>query len=232
MKIISKLKRYINKINPNSDFYYSQNGEDILLNVIFNNINNGFYIDVGAYHPIRFSNTYRLYQRGWRGINIDAMPGSMHNFKKIRPSDINLEVPIYDADSKLNYYMFEEQAYNTLDKNVADKLKLKGNHPIKNIEITTKKLDAILDDHLPINVEIDILDIDVEGIDFNVLKSINLNKYRPKVIMVEVWSKSLKELMVNEITVYLSNFNYNIYSKLHDTVFFLRDDFFSKRFGK
>ena len=54
----------------------------------------GFYVDIGAHHPKRFSNTYIFYQRGWRGINIDAKPGTKEVFNKLRPRDINLEVPI------------------------------------------------------------------------------------------------------------------------------------------
>ena len=70
---------------------YSQEGEDLLLRRIFEHQKIGFYVDVGAHHPFRFSNTYLLYKRGWRGINIDAMPGSMRLFRKFRPRDTNIE---------------------------------------------------------------------------------------------------------------------------------------------
>lgn len=70
---------------------YSQNGEDILLEAIFYKQQKGFYVDVGAHHPIKYSNTFLLYKRGWRGINIDAMPGSMKTFAKYRKGDINIE---------------------------------------------------------------------------------------------------------------------------------------------
>ena len=61
---------------------------------IFSNKSHGFFIDVGAHHPKRLSNTYYFYKRGWRGVNIDAMPGSMREFSKFRKRDINLEIPI------------------------------------------------------------------------------------------------------------------------------------------
>ena len=54
----------------------------------------GFYVDVGAHHPIRFSNTFRLYRKGWRGLNIDANPGSMKRFHHTRPRDINIEAAV------------------------------------------------------------------------------------------------------------------------------------------
>lgn len=70
---------------------YAQEGEDLLLRRIFEHKHNGFYVDIGAHHPFRFSNTYLLYKRGWRGINVDAMPGSIKLFAKFRPRDVNLE---------------------------------------------------------------------------------------------------------------------------------------------
>src|SRR5829696_7661265 len=73
---------------------YSQEGEDLILERIFLEQKKGFYVDVGAHHPKRFSNTFLFYKLGWFGINIDAMPGSMSAFESARPRDINLEVAI------------------------------------------------------------------------------------------------------------------------------------------
>lgn len=70
---------------------YAQQGEDLILREILNYASTGFYVDVGAHHPFRFSNTYLFYKQGWRGINIDAMPGSMTLFHRFRPRDINIE---------------------------------------------------------------------------------------------------------------------------------------------
>ncbi len=70
----------------------------------------GFYVDVGAHHPLRFSNTYKFYKRGWHGINIDAMPGSMDLFNRLRHRDINLERAVSDSKQILTYYAFNEPA--------------------------------------------------------------------------------------------------------------------------
>ena len=102
MSVIKKLaKKIANKLNYyfDDDYKYvkttfSQNGEDSVLLRIFDNKNDGFYVDIGAFHPICYSNTYALYKKGWRGINIDATPGSMFLFNKIRPRDINIETGI------------------------------------------------------------------------------------------------------------------------------------------
>ena len=79
---------------------YSQEGEDMILMRLFENQKMGFYVDVGAHHPKRFSNTYFFYKLGWKGINVDAMPGSMTAFNRIRARDINIEKPV---SNKKNY---------------------------------------------------------------------------------------------------------------------------------
>lgn len=91
---------------------YSQEGEDIILRRFFGLNKKGFYVDVGAHHPKRFSNKYFFYKKGWKGINIDAIPWSMNVFKKVRPRDINIEVPISSKKQKLKYYGFNESALN------------------------------------------------------------------------------------------------------------------------
>jgi len=65
---------------------YSQDGEDVVLASFYENMKNyrGFYVDIGAHHPVRFSNTWMFYKNGWKGINIDPTPGSMKAFNVIR----------------------------------------------------------------------------------------------------------------------------------------------------
>jgi hypothetical protein len=92
---------------------WSQEGEDMALRRVFEKEKIGFYVDVGAHHPKRFSNTYFFYRMGWNGINIDAMPGSMKEFDKYRGRDINLELGVAKQEGILNSYVFNEPALNT-----------------------------------------------------------------------------------------------------------------------
>ena len=77
----------------------------MILRVIFAKQQTGFYVDVGAHHPKRFSNTYFFYKKGWYGINIDATPGIMENFKKMRKRDINLNIGISDTTGERDFYI-------------------------------------------------------------------------------------------------------------------------------
>jgi hypothetical protein len=99
---------------------YAQEGEDrVLLRLLEPLKKSGFYVDVGAHHPVRFSNTYFFYLRNWHGINIDPLPGSMALFNRDRPRDINLELAIASEEQTLNYYMCNEPALNTFSPTLA-----------------------------------------------------------------------------------------------------------------
>ena len=201
---------------------YAQEGEDMILRRVFEGQSSGFYVDVGAPHPMRFSNTYFFYKRGWRGINIDAMPGSMKLFQKIRPEDTNLEIPIAAENKVLTYHIFNEPALNGFDPQLSAAREAQPNRykVIKTVDLRTKRLDQVLDEHLPENRTIDFLSIDVEGLDFDVLQSNNWEKYRPNVILVEILASSLAELESNKVSLFLKKEGYEIYAKAMNTVIF------------
>jgi hypothetical protein len=140
---------------------YSQEGEDMILRQIFikaKKINPGFYVDIGAHHPKRYSNTYFFYKQGWQGINVDAMPGSMSIFNKLRPRDINIELPVSNKPELLTYYSFSEPAVNGFSESLSKERSDSGNYKlISKKQIKTTTLKNILDDKLPKGKEIDFL---------------------------------------------------------------------------
>ena len=212
---------------------YSQEGEDMILRRLFENQATGFYVDVGAHHPQRFSNTYFFYKKGWRGINIDAMPNSMNLFNKTRTRDINIEKPVSDEKQVLTYYAFNEPALNGFSKELSEERNGKGNYFIEfTKDIETATLEEILDNNLPENQPIDFLSIDVEGLDLMVLKSNNFNKYKPKVILIEILGSSLNDIESNEITKFLRDQEYSIYAKAMNTVIFIQEKFHEERYRK
>jgi FkbM family methyltransferase len=201
---------------------YSQEGEDMILSRLFSEQTKGFYVDVGAHHPQRFSNTYYFYLQGWRGINIDAMPGSMEIFKKLRPNDINLELPIYDSQQTLTYYEFNEPALNGFcEKTSQERDGLKHYKIISKKELETYTLAEILDKYLSPNQEIDFLNIDVEGLDYQVLNSNNWEKYRPKIVLVEdLTLSSISKINESKIAVFMDKQDYKLYAKAVFTLIF------------
>jgi FkbM family methyltransferase len=205
---------------------YSQEGEDMILRRMFERKSIGFYVDVGAHHPKRFSNTYFFYKRGWTGINIDAMPGSMKLFKKFRNKDINLEIPLASKEQLLTFFSFNEPALNSFSKELSEGRNGKNGYFIKDeINLSTQKLSTVLDNFLPNGTEIDFLSIDVEGFDLDVLYSNNWEKYKPKVILIEILLTDLAEIEHNEIATFLKAKSYSLYAKSVNTFIFTLNEF-------
>ena len=204
---------------------FSMEGEDeILRHVFINKTTPGFYVDVGAHHPSRFSNTYKFYQEGWRGINIDPIPGVMESFAKIRPRDINLEVAIAGESGSLTYYMFNDSALNTLDPLVAKKHDgPNGYNIIKTKEIRTRPLGDVLSEYMPAGQIIDFLTVDVEGMDMEVLRSNDWSRFKPEVVLAEdLNARSIGQAMESPVVHYLSTLGYEFFAKTIVTMFFRR----------
>jgi FkbM family methyltransferase len=198
---------------------YSQEGEDLILRKVFGRRNNGFYIDIGAHHPKRFSNTYFFYKKGWNGINIEARPGSKTLFDKIRPSDINLEFAISSEPKELMYYMFNEPALNGFSTQSVENLKDHKEYKIiKEIKLSTQRLDTVLARHLTPTQNIDFMSIDVEGLDFDVLISNNWNLFRPSIILIEDPNYDFKS--GSEISTFLESYKYKLFAKTFNTSFY------------
>lgn len=190
---------------------FSQEGEDIILNQIFNDKKFGFYIDIGAHHPIRFSNTHLFYLKGWKGVNIEADGSKIIFFKIFRKRDHNIHALVSTKDSIKKYFKFKESALNgILDTKRLITLKAKGIEPIEVLETPAKDINKILDKYS--NKTIDFISIDVEGKDHEILSHLNLKKLKPRVILVE----RSKEAIEN---IYFKKF----YKKVFSTS---RNDFF------
>jgi len=203
---------------------YSQEGEDLVLDRLLNSKSDGFFVDVGAHDPKRFSNTFMFYSRGWRGLNIDALPGTKSRFEQSRPRDITIECGVSIEESELNYYMFNEPALNTFDDQEAKKKDgaLNGLYYVENKSfIKTYPLATLLESHLPNNQKIDFLSIDVEGLDLQVLKSNDWSKYRPTYVLVEDLNFSLEQdFAESEMYFFMNNVGYELIAKTVNTSFY------------
>jgi hypothetical protein len=206
---------------------YSQEGEDQVLKRIFGAQQSGFYVDVGAHHPQRFSNTYLFYRRGWRGINIDAMPGSMAAFNRCRQRDINLELPVLRERAAMKYFQFNEPALNGFSPTLTEARDGKGGYKVVNVvELEGLPLRDILARNLPAEIrEIDFLSVDVEGLDFDVIQSNDWDRFRPKLVLVELIGSTLDRVAEDPIYRFLHDRGYRIYAKTAQTVFFMSEEY-------
>jgi FkbM family methyltransferase len=163
---------------------YSQFGEDLLARQLVGwDRRDGFYVDVGCYHPIRYSNTYLFYQRGWRGICIDANPAMSTAWKRYRPRDVFVNAAVSAQDVSMNYYMDPVEPYkNFLSEDAGLPVPSGGSLT----RIPSESLSSLLTKNsaAPITA-IDLMTVDCEGFDLQVLQTHDFELVRPKVLIVE-----------------------------------------------
>lgn len=199
---------------------FSQEGEDLLLWSVFSRQPLGFYVDVGAHHPWRFSNTFRFYQRGWHGINIDAMPGSMELFRKVRPRDVNLEIGITGDGRRINFDIYNEPALNTASGPRED-VKGKPYKVVQTVVIPTRTLASVLSEHVPPSTSVDFLTIDVEGLELEILRSNDWERCRPKAVLAETLRMTAEEAWQSPVGRFLNDHDYTCIAKTLNTSLFV-----------
>ena len=172
---------------------YSQFGEDLIINNFFKNFV-GKYVDIGCYHPIKYNNTLLLYEKGWTGINIDLNQTSIDLFNVVRKNDLNILACLSDKEEEVVVYFDNKfSALNSIYTKNLDKFGIKD---FKKIKVKTKIFSNLVKDNF------DFLNIDCEGNDYKILKSINLIKYNPKLICIEVNSAEDKKSIFDYLNTY------------------------------
>lgn len=231
-----KIKRFIRRtigLKNDTDFY-SQGGEDAILSNIFNYmipVKNGFYIDIGAYHPYKHSNTYLLYKAGWTGINVDPRPGSKGLFDSVRKLDKNVEAGIGGSDGTMTYYIVDENStMNSFSKenlerlNMLTQVKRTEEVPVFTVSSLLKKYPEVK--------AVDFMNIDTEGFEMEILKGIDFNApTAPKVISIEQNNVcSFEDVLHSTANKFLSEKGFspiakNIILKDVATVFYAKNEF-------
>lgn len=173
-------KAGVRSLTPSLSSY----GEDIIFDRLLRPGDRGTYVDVGANHPYLSSNTYRLYMKGWSGLTIDPNPAFASGFQTNRPRDKHLVMGVSETAGTLTYYEFEHNHLNSLSAERARELELQGLAPIRTTEVACAPLASIVTRELG-DTHIDLLNIDAEGMDLEVLRSLDLQTNRPTVLMLE-----------------------------------------------
>ena len=205
-RLIYKEKYYIKRKT------YAQRGEDLF---IFNymkkkKIVNGTYVDLGAFHPIKYSNTCLLFNNGWSGLNIDLNQTAIDYFDIVRPKDNNICCAISNKEEKIKVFINSIfSPINTINKTHAKKFNFASKNELS-YTVKAKKFNSIC------KKKFDFLDIDIEGSDFMVLKSINLKYFKPKLISIEILDKNY----LIKIKKYLIKLNYFFIKRKTSSFFF------------
>lgn len=222
LPLAKTLRWMAGRIDPAGHTNYAQEGEDQILLRLLAGRTAGFYVDVGAHDPRRFSNTCVFYEQGWRGINIDPNPDAIRKFARERPRDVNLCCGISNREGQMTYFRMTDSALNTFDERLArEREKLTGYRIIGTSDVRVERLDSVLRTHTTAPVIIDFMSVDAEGHDLNVLRSNDWNLFRPRVLLTEaIGGMSIDEALSCEVHVFLSGQEYRLVAKTKNTLFY------------
>lgn len=203
---------------------FSSFGEDRLILKFLAKQPAGFYVDVGAHAPIDYSNTYALYQRGWRGIAIDPDPDAIAAFRHERPEDKALQVAIGTQPGKVTLHLFNDRSMNTVDTALFERtLANPRKRHLGDIVVERKTLAAILTEHVPAGSSIGFMNVDCEGADLDVLRSNDWARFHPALLAVEDLDLDLERVTESAIFRFLRPLGYRLVSHLHYTSIYRLD---------
>ena len=198
---------------------YSQCGEDLLIDCIVSGlgISKPTYIDIGANHPILNNNTFLFYSRGSRGVCIEPDPELFKVIKRTRKNDVCLNIGIGPINNEnANFYIMSSKPLSTFVESEANKYVKDQNYGKEEIKKTIKVPLVTINDTIAkyFSICADIISIDTEGYDFEIIKSLDLQKYRPKIICIETlrYGDNGKVEKQNETIQYLAAQDYFLYA--------------------
>mgnify|MGYP001236646664 CR=1 FL=1 len=222
-------KVYYEKYSKKS---YSLSNVDLVIERIFKNKKKGVFIDVGCNHPIKYNNTYLLYKKGWRGINIDLDQESIEQFNKLRSGDDNIQtlVTSFDDEEKELYFYHSRSAINTISKELAES----RNKNFKKIKkLKGKTLNSIIENSKFKGSKINFLSIDIENYEYEALKNFNFGKYDIDIIVTEITDTNIKNLEVYNLSLeniiktdlykLLTNNNYKLINWINADLIFAKN---------
>jgi hypothetical protein len=201
--------------------YFSQDGEDLFLSLILPSKKKGFYIDIGAAHPINFNNTYYFYKIGWHGLCVDASPNLAGLYKKHRPKDIFINSFVGEEKENQKLYIFDEPFLNTGSNERKEFLVNNTNYKLKNtLTVQAITLRQIFSQYLPPGEEVQIMSIDIEEGELAALESNNWDLYKPKNVILEVLMQNREKVGDKPSVQLLKKNGYKISAILPRSVIF------------
>lgn len=196
---------------------YAQCGEDLIVNYIFNalKVARPTYIDIGAHHPFFLSNSYLFYRQGCKGVCIEPDPYLFDRINRARRRDTNLNVGLAAKPGRLKLHVFSSRTLNTFSEEEAKKYMAQGHQVIGEHEIDVLTFEDVVSryfDRTP-----DFISLDVEGMDLEILQSIDFSKHQPTVFCIETitYSRVGEGRKLTQIDDIMTANNYMKYADTH-----------------
>ena len=234
MNFLSRYLYLLRKIYLTRDHRksYSQFGEDVALLSLLGKDKlrgyrgmfdgySGFFVDVGCYHPIKHSNTWVLYKRGWRGVNIDIDAIKIQAFDMVRKQDMNIVAAVSPEPGEIDVYRFGKYSLlTTLDEDTARKYEEDYGKQATVDKVAARSLTDIIDDTGFAGRQIDVLTVDAEGHDLQVISSLDFERYRPRVVLAESHEREIDKVQQTELHRFLESKGYGVVNWVGFTLFY------------
>lgn len=235
MEIIEKIKKKFELalLNRNAKLSYSQCGEDLIIDFIFQTLKTPkiSYLDIGTHHPTYINNTALSYRNGSTGVCIEPDPFLFKKIKEERQKDICLNVGIGKGfHQEADFYIMSVPTLNTFSKEEAERYVSYGDKKIEQvIKMPLMDVNEIIKKYF--NPFPDFISLDVEGLDFAILKSFDFESYRPKVWCIETltYTENHTEEKIKETIDYMLSKNYFIYADTYINTIFVDKATWEKR---
>ena len=156
--------------------YDTQGDEEGIINAVFGERKEGFYIDVGAHDPVHYSNTYALYKRGWRGLCFEPNEKLHAKFREVRPGDTLVTAAASNYDGSASFFLGKHSTHSSMAHS--------DQRHVEKIEVNVRRLDNVMKE-MGIARKIDLISVDTEGTELDVFEGLDLSVNRPRLIVVE-----------------------------------------------
>ena len=231
------LQKVVRKINPTYESVtsYSQLGEDVILYKLMKRLGlvKPTYLDIGASDPIQLNNTYLLYTKGIRGVLVEPNPALQASLKKHRPKDtiVNVGVGFEEEDRESDFYIMDNVFLSSFSKESAEQIAMNGKNVIKKvIKVPLVNINHIIQRYFK-NVP-NVVSLDIESLDYEVLKSLDWSKYRPEIFCVETltYTQDNTEVKTTEVMDLMAQHNYLALADTYiNTIFVDREKWSNRR---
>ncbi len=212
---------------------YSQCGEDLIVNFLFQTmrISHPSYLDVGAHHPRYISNTFFFYNNGCSGVCIEPDPTLMDYIRKVRKRDVCLNVGVgIGPEATAKFYLLSARTLNTFSLEEATRYQANGKQKIeKIIDVPLVSINKVIEEYFPSCPN--FISLDVEGMDFEIIKSFDFSKYRPQVFCIETltYTDDKTERKLVEIIDYMKACDYIPYADTYINTIFVDKSAWAQR---
>ncbi|MEO8405243.1 MAG: FkbM family methyltransferase [Chitinophagaceae bacterium] len=216
------------KVQPS----FSQAGEDQVIRYLINDclkIPDPTYLEIGTHHPLYGNNTYYFYSRGCKGVCVEPDVRWAPLIRKYRKRDVFLQAGVSTSkETSATFYIFPTgySGWNTLEKEEAENRQAQTNIKFQEVTVPLVNINDIIRDHFPTWPT--IISIDVEGLDLDILKSMDFDKYKPEIICAEsiTFSTTNDQSKINDIAAFMLSKGYFVFADTYVNTIFCKSEAF------